>query len=97
MSKEFYRNILGAPFPESEEQRILRELAREYHERTEAYDRTICTGPIIRGRIMPGAALETSAINRHAMQVLEDLKRRLPNGKTISDLHREIHDYRKTR
>jgi len=45
----FQREYLGVPWTPSPEQKQLRELAREYHERTEAYDRTVCTGPIVRG------------------------------------------------
>jgi len=48
-------------------------LAAEYHERTEAYDRTVCTGPIVRGGIMPATAYERVAINRHAAIVRAEL------------------------
>jgi hypothetical protein len=44
----------------------LDELAAEYHERCEAYDRTVCTGPIIRGEIMPANWCERELINRNA-------------------------------
>lgn len=44
----------------------LRELAEKYHADCEAFDRTVCTGPIVDGGIMPANAKEGAAINRHA-------------------------------
>jgi hypothetical protein len=40
----FQREYLGVPWTPSPEEKRLRELTREYHERTEAYDRTACSG-----------------------------------------------------
>jgi hypothetical protein len=88
---------LGEPWPEDPADKTLRELAREYHERTEAYDRSVCTGPIDRGRIMPANSDQFSAINKHAKMVREELTRRIPVGKSTVDLHREILSYRETR
>lgn len=68
----FQREYLGVWTPSREEKR-LRELAREYHERTEAYDRTICTGPIVRGGIMPATPEQHALINRHAGTVRDEL------------------------
>lgn len=57
----------------SDEEKRLRELAFEYHERTEAYDRTVCTGPIKRGAIMPATHDEVALINQHALKVRKEL------------------------
>lgn len=70
----FRKEYLGMPMQETDDERKLRELAEEYHHRTEAYDRTICTGPIKRGAIMPANGCEASQINRHAIGVGDALE-----------------------
>ncbi|ADP02352.1 gp7 [Burkholderia phage KS14] len=61
-----------APTPRTQ----LDELAAEYHERCEAYDRLVCTGPIIHGSIMPATAHELRLIGRNARAVLRELAER---------------------
>ena len=51
----------------------LNELAMRYHTETEAFDRTVCTGPIIRGSILPNGGKELAAISRNARAVFERL------------------------
>lgn len=51
-------------------------LAKEYVDRTEAYDHQVCTGPIINGAIMPRTADERVLINRHARSVSDELQAR---------------------
>lgn len=41
-------------------------LAREYHQSTEAYDRSVCTGPYINGCIWPNSGHERHLINQNA-------------------------------
>jgi len=53
----------------SEKDNKLQELARRYHAETEAYDRTVCTGPIVDGSIQPYGGRQTVLINQHARQV----------------------------
>ena len=69
----FQREYLGVPWTPSPEEKLLRDLAREYHERTEAYDSTVCTGPIVRGGIMPATPEQHALINRHARTVRDEL------------------------
>ena len=69
----FKREYLGVPWTPSPEEKLLRDLAREYHERTEAYDSTVCTGPIVRGGIMPATPEQHALINRHARTVRDEL------------------------
>ena len=69
----FHREYLVLPWTSSPEEKRKRELAREYHERTEAYDRTVCTGPIVRGGIMPVTPEQSSLINRNARKVRDEL------------------------
>lgn len=70
----FRREYLGIPHQETADERNLRALAEDYHRRTEAHDRTICTGPILRGGIMPASGWESSQINRHAKAVRDELE-----------------------
>lgn len=49
----------------------LRELAKKYHADTEAFDRTVCTGPIVDGGIMPANPRERAAINMNASKALK--------------------------
>ena len=69
----FKREYLEVPWTPSPEEKLLRDLAREYHERTEAYDSTVCTGPIVRGGIMPATPEQHALINRHARTVRDEL------------------------
>ena len=70
----FRREYLGMPMQETDDERKLRKLAEDYHHRTEAYDRTVCTGPIVRGGIMPANGWEMSLINRHAKAMRDELE-----------------------
>lgn len=51
----------------------LHALAGEYHARCEAYDRTVCTGPIVRGSILPVTPREMALIGRNAHRVARDV------------------------
>jgi hypothetical protein len=72
----FAREYLGMPYTPTKEEIRLRELAEEYHRTCEDYDRTICTGPIKDGVILPATGEEASAINRHAIAVRNGLFRK---------------------
>ncbi|RQS60397.1 hypothetical protein [Burkholderia sp. Bp8986] len=54
----------------------LTSLAVEYHERCEAYDRVVCTGPIIDGAIMPFSPRERSLVSANAWRVRCELVQR---------------------
>ena len=56
-------------FEITERDQKLYELATRYHTETEAYDRTVCTGPVREGSIMPATPHETAMINRNAIAV----------------------------
>jgi hypothetical protein len=49
----------------------LHELAKRYHDETEAYDRTVCTGPIRDGSVMPIGTRQMALVNRNAIKVRE--------------------------
>ena len=38
------------------------ELAERYHHEAEAYDRTVCTGPVLRGSVMPANHRELALV-----------------------------------
>jgi hypothetical protein len=59
----------------TEKDNKLHELAKRYHDETEAYDRTVCTGPIVRDSIQPASSRELAQINRHAHQVLRQIEK----------------------
>jgi hypothetical protein len=68
-----------------------RELAERYHREAEAYDRTVCTGPIKEGAIMPGNIRELTLINRHATALRRQLaKEAESHGITPAELKAEI-------
>lgn len=69
----FEREYLGMPYTPTKEEIRLRELAQEYHKTCEDYDRTVCTGPIQNGAIMPATGAEVSAVSRHAQAVRDGL------------------------
>ncbi|MGB3222541.1 MAG: hypothetical protein WBB23_07050 [Desulforhopalus sp.] len=70
----------------SEVEHYLYLLAQEFHERTEEYDRTVCSGEIIRGSIMPVTPGERSMCNKNALKIREELVRR---AKMEMGIHRD--------
>jgi len=63
-------------------------LAKEYHDRTEHYDRTVCTGPIVEGCIRPNNGKEHTLINQNAKTIFNELAKR--ENITLKDLHHRI-------
>lgn len=55
---------------------FLQSLAEEYYTRCEAFDLQVCSGPLTYDGIMPGNAQELIIINRHARDVLTEIKQR---------------------
>ena len=62
--------------------------AFEYLDRTEAFDRTVCTGPIINHEIRPNNGRELALINKNAKQVLKETA--IKHNICISDLKEMI-------
>ena len=70
MRSELYGDWLA----ETAEDKALRELAEQYHERCEAFDRTICTGRYPRtGEAMPVTTYEFRSINDNALRVRDEI------------------------
>ncbi len=73
----FERRYLAIPYFPTENEIRLRELAEEYHRRCEEYDRTVCTGPLRNGEVMPADGAELVAINKNAQYVLRRLEKQV--------------------
>ena len=61
-------------FQPSERDLELHKLVVRYHNETEAYDRTVCTGPIISDEIFPRGPHELALINRNASKVFQVIR-----------------------
>jgi len=68
----------------------LRQVAEQYVSDTEAYDRTVCTGPIIHGEIMPATQHERAQISRNADQLFSRLLSQNAGRFTAQELSKEI-------
>jgi len=73
MTHTFKREYLRMPAPESEGERWLRDKAMEFHLRTERYDRSVCTGPILPGGILPANSQEHVLSERNAHKVKTEI------------------------
>ena len=79
----------------TEKQKKLIELAGRYHELTEAYDRTVCTGPIVSGSIEAMSPRESALCSRNALRVLSDIERQAAAHEIdANELLRAIQDYK---
>lgn len=58
--------------PSDSEKRLMA-IAQQYASETEAYDRTVCTGPILHDGIMPVTRREFALVNRNARQTMDRL------------------------
>lgn len=63
-------------FIQDERMLLLNALAREYHERTEAYDQQICSGRTKRGVAIPVNSYQRYRSEAYARRVLTDLRER---------------------
>jgi hypothetical protein len=71
----------------------LHALAKQYHDETEAFDRAVCSGPVVRGGIMPMTADERVKMIRNAKKVLVAIiKEAFEHGIGRSEMLRAIRD-----
>ena len=77
------------PYELSDKDLLLIKLAAYYNTSTEAYDRTVCTGPIVRGEIQPASPRELALINRNASLTIKMILASEP-GVTRKELHQAI-------
>lgn len=78
MKADFVIEYLGT-FVLSEAEIKAHELARQYHVETEAYDRSVCTGPMGRDGILPATPYQYGMINCNAKAVFLRLKKKAAN------------------
>ena len=70
-------SLFGEPTPLPN---FLFDLAKEYSDRTEAYDLTVCTGGVGVDGVMPATPRELGMINRNALQTMRELERKAEEG-----------------
>jgi hypothetical protein len=77
----------------------LQSLAEEYHQRTERFDRAVCTGQTKKGGTVPANDFEMKSIIQHALAVKREIKIRAyrDHGIDGSTLEKAIQKYLATR
>ena len=75
--------------PSLAKRKILAALAQEYHDTTEAYDRTVCTGEMVQGMAMPANRQERGLTVAHATEVR---KRLMAQAEGAGCTHREFQE-----
>lgn len=90
--RQFLTQEFGQPTPR---EIYLYNLAKEYDERTEAYDRLVCTGPIKDGYILPANNQERHLVMRNARRTMQELADRAKINHNISlqEVGRAIQQY----
>lgn len=78
-------------FTLTERDQLLQSIAEQYVRETEAYDRTVCTGPIRHGSIIPVTSHQRALVNRNAQELLTSLSQRHPQY-TRSEILRAVQD-----
>ena len=60
----------GLPWEEEEGMDMMRQLAREYLEVTEGYDRLVCSGSVVDGAILPANSAEAGVSARFSRRMM---------------------------
>lgn len=76
LTVEQHRALFEGTFSIEARDRDLVKLADDYHCRTEAFDRTVCTGPVGQAGIMPANARELALIHANARRIRLELTER---------------------
>ncbi|MCF4998776.1 hypothetical protein GIW70_20300 [Pseudomonas syringae] len=84
-----FANLYQSDFTLTESERRLSAAAEQYITEIEAYDRTVCTGPIKHGSIMPANTHEIGLSNRNALRALDRLCEQHPEF-TRQQIRREV-------
>ena len=91
MSQRHFRDQYLCYPKRSPKDMLTEELAARYHAETEAYDRSVCTGPTGRDGIMPACHSQYVLVNRNAIkvrrQIMDQAKR---EGISGSEMQRAI-------
>lgn len=82
-------------FTPTDKDKIKHQLAKQYHEETEAYDRSVCNGPIVNGSIKPASIYEAQLSNKYALNLRTQLIKEAEQcGIVAKELHEAISHYR---
>lgn len=73
LSMDEYRNQYEQEWRLTKQEIKAAELADRYHQETETYDRSVCTGPIRDGSVMPIGSHEFALVNRNAIKVRKQI------------------------
>jgi hypothetical protein len=81
--------------PTAEEQQALQDLAKQYHDRCDVYDRTVCSGRSPRtDEPMPVDGYELALVNKNARAVHADVVRQgAAMGLTEAQITKAIQEY----
>ena len=71
--KQEFKSFYMGTWEPSEKDNRLHQIAKQYHEETEAYDKTVCSAVNERGIAIPTNSDEQRSINRNALKVRERL------------------------
>lgn len=82
-----FSNLYQSDFTPTESERRLSAAAEKYVVETEAYDRSVCTGPIRHGGIMPATSREIVLVNRNAKRAMDHLCMQHPEFTRRQILH----------
>ena len=85
-----FANLYQSVFTPTESERRMSAAAEQYVAETEEYDQTVCTGPVIRGAIMPANSHERGLANRNAVRAFDYLCTQHPEF-TRQQIRREIY------
>jgi hypothetical protein len=89
---EYKRLMYGEWLAPTKHERLLEELAKEYHDRCGAYDKRVCTAISPRtGEPIPANGNQQAAINDNAWRVRKELLAH--SGVTEAELHKAIVAY----
>lgn len=70
---------------------IVLDLAREYHRLCDAFDNSVCTGPIGKsGSRLPATTEEHYAMAQNALYVRRELRKRLPPGSSFKKFQHAV-------
>lgn len=86
-----FTDLYQCDFTLTERDQQLQTIAEQYVRETEAYDRSVCTGPIRHGAIVPATGRELALVNRNAQELLLSLSQRHPQF-TRTEIRRAVQD-----
>lgn len=78
-------------FTLTERDQLLQSIAEQYVRETEAYDRTVCTGPIRHFGIVITTRQQRALVNRYAQELMTSLCQRHPQF-TRREILSAVHD-----